>query len=83
MAEEEVRKEARRKELTLEADFTLGPGQVVHQIFLFFLVPFPAYYLHEHGQEDVACVDLEDGWPEDAAIVRHVDYKQEHIAFVR
>ena len=81
MAEEEVRKEARRKELTLEADFTLGPGQVVH--FSLFLVLFPAYYLHEHGQEDVACVDLEDGWPEDAAIVRHVDFKQEHIAFVR
>ena len=40
MAEEEVRKEARRKELTLEADFTLGPGQVVHQIFLFFWFHF-------------------------------------------
>ena len=32
MAEEEVRKEkeeeVRKKDLTLEADFTLGPGQV-------------------------------------------------------
>ena len=28
-------------------------------------------------------MDLEDGWPEDAVIMRHPDYNNEHIAFVR
>ena len=36
-----------------------------------------------NDQEDVACVDLDDGWPEDAAIMRHPNYNKEDIAFVR
>ena len=81
MAEEEVsRKEeegARRKELTLEADFTLGPDQVNTRKILSHFIS------DQNDQEDVACVDLEDGWPEDAVITRHADYNNEHINFVR
>ena len=28
-------------------------------------------------------MDLDDGWPEDAAIMRHPNYNKEDIAFVR
>ena len=79
MAEEEVsRKEegVRRKELTLEADFTLGPDQVNTP-------KLSQFNSDQNDQEDVACVDLEDGWPEDAVITRHADYNNEHINFVR
>ena len=31
----------------------------------------------------MACVDLEEGWPEDAVITRHPDFVQDHISFVR